>query len=106
MTWFDFIVKFYKEKQIKNIGKVAIIIPTKGNTNLLYDCVKSFYDNCNPNFDNRLAPTFHRNFLRIDWSTYYLHYTYTVGNPIGSHLRAVILEVIHLSVNSGLFYFL
>lgn len=37
-----------KEKQTKNFGKVAIVIPTKGNTNLLYDCVKSFYDNCNP----------------------------------------------------------
>ena len=36
-----------KEKPIKNTGKVAIIIPTKGNTNLLYDCVKSFYDKCN-----------------------------------------------------------
>ena len=39
-----------KEKPIKNIGKVAVIIPTKGNTSLLYDCVKSFYDKCNPDF--------------------------------------------------------
>lgn len=36
-----------KEKQIKNIGKVAVIIPTKGKIDILYDCVKSFYDNCN-----------------------------------------------------------
>jgi GT2 family glycosyltransferase len=47
-----------KEKQIKNIGKVAIIIPTKGNTELLYDCVKSFYDNCNKNlFEIFIADT-------------------------------------------------
>lgn len=39
-----------KEKQLKNIGKTAIIIPSKGNTQLLYDCVKSFYDNCNESF--------------------------------------------------------
>jgi GT2 family glycosyltransferase len=36
-----------KEKPIKNVGKVAIIIPTKGKIDMLYECVKSFYDNCN-----------------------------------------------------------
>jgi GT2 family glycosyltransferase len=47
-----------KEKQIKNVGKVAVIIPTKGNTELLYDCVKSFYDNCNKNlFEIFIADT-------------------------------------------------
>ena len=47
-----------KEKQTKNFGKVAIIIPTKGNTNFLYDCVKSFYDNCNPDlFEIFIADT-------------------------------------------------
>ena len=47
-----------KEKQIKNLGKVAVIIPTKGKTNLVYDCVKSFYDNCNPNlFEVFIADT-------------------------------------------------
>jgi len=35
-----------KQKPLKNIGKVAIIIPTKGNVDMLKDCVKSFYDNC------------------------------------------------------------
>jgi GT2 family glycosyltransferase len=37
-----------KEKPLKNIGKVAVIIPTKGNVKMLYDCVKSFYDYCDP----------------------------------------------------------
>jgi GT2 family glycosyltransferase len=47
-----------KEKPLKNIGKVAVIIPTKGNVNLLYNCVKSFYDNCNPLlFDIFIADT-------------------------------------------------
>ena len=36
-----------KEKPIKNVGKVAIIIPTKSKIDMLYECVKSFYDNCN-----------------------------------------------------------
>ena len=31
------------------MGKVAVIIPTKGKVEMLYDCVKSFYDKCNPN---------------------------------------------------------
>jgi GT2 family glycosyltransferase len=35
-----------KEKPLKNIGKVAIIIPTKGNVEMLRECVKSFYDHC------------------------------------------------------------
>lgn len=38
-----------KEKPIKNIGKVAVIILTKGKVEMLYDCVKSFYDHCNSN---------------------------------------------------------
>jgi GT2 family glycosyltransferase len=39
-----------KEKQLKNVGKVAVIIPTKGNINMLYECVKSFYDHCNQDY--------------------------------------------------------
>jgi len=35
------------EKTIKNIGKVGIVIVTKGKTNLLFNCVESFYKNCN-----------------------------------------------------------
>lgn len=37
-----------KEKPIKNIGKVAVIIPTKGNIDMLTDCINSFYQHCNP----------------------------------------------------------
>jgi len=47
-----------KRKPIKNIGKVAIIIPTKGKVQMLYDCVKSFYDNCDSEyFDVFIADT-------------------------------------------------
>jgi GT2 family glycosyltransferase len=37
-----------KEKPIKNIGKVAVIIPTKGKVYMLINCVNSFYEQCNP----------------------------------------------------------
>jgi GT2 family glycosyltransferase len=47
-----------KEKPIKNIGKVAVIIPTKGNIEMLMDCVDSFYQHCNPDlFDIFIADT-------------------------------------------------
>ena len=47
-----------KEKQIKNIGKVAIVIPTKGNVEMLFDCVNSYYQNCNSDlFDIFIADT-------------------------------------------------
>jgi len=39
-----------KEKPIKNIGKVAVIIPTKSNINLLLPCIDSFYEHCNSDF--------------------------------------------------------
>jgi GT2 family glycosyltransferase len=46
------------EKTIKNIGKVAIIIPTKGKVNILFDCVFSFFEHCNKNlFDIFIADT-------------------------------------------------
>jgi GT2 family glycosyltransferase len=35
-----------KEKPIKNIGKVAVIIPTKGKLDLLFDCLDSFIQHC------------------------------------------------------------
>lgn len=38
-----------KEKPLKNVGKVAVIIPTKGKVEMLHDCVKSFYDHCDGN---------------------------------------------------------
>jgi GT2 family glycosyltransferase len=47
-----------KEKPIKNIGKVAIIIPTKGNIEMLFECVNSFYQHCNSKlFDVFIADT-------------------------------------------------
>ena len=47
-----------KIKPIKNIGKVAIIIPTKGNIQMLFDCVDSFYNNSNSElFDIFIADT-------------------------------------------------
>jgi GT2 family glycosyltransferase len=47
-----------KEKPLKNIGKVAIIIPTKGNVEMLLECVNSFYDHCNEElFDIFIADT-------------------------------------------------
>jgi GT2 family glycosyltransferase len=49
---------FIKEKPIKNIGKVAIIIPTKGKVEMLFDCVNSIYQNCNSDlFDVFIADT-------------------------------------------------
>jgi len=36
-----------KNKIFKKFKKIAIIIPTKGNVNLLIDCINSFFDNCN-----------------------------------------------------------
>lgn len=47
-----------KRKPIKNIGKVAIITPTKGKVEMLYDCVKSFYEHCDSTyFDYFIADT-------------------------------------------------
>jgi GT2 family glycosyltransferase len=39
-----------KEKPIKNIGKVAVIIPTKGKTNLLIQCLDSFIEHSNTQY--------------------------------------------------------
>jgi GT2 family glycosyltransferase len=48
----------FKENLPKGIGKVAIIIPTKGKVDMLLNCVKSFYDNCNSElFDIFIADT-------------------------------------------------
>jgi len=46
------------EKPIKNIGKMAVIIPTKGKVEMLFDCINSFYQHCNSNlFDVFIADT-------------------------------------------------
>jgi GT2 family glycosyltransferase len=47
-----------KEKPLKNIGKVAVIIPTKGKLELLLPCLDSFYTHCNISlFDIFIADT-------------------------------------------------
>jgi GT2 family glycosyltransferase len=47
-----------KEKPFKKNSKVAIIIPTKGKVDMLFDCVNSFYQNCNSElFDIFIADT-------------------------------------------------
>ena len=46
------------EKQIKNIGKVGVIILTKGNVDMLLSCIDSFYKHCNIKlFDIFIADT-------------------------------------------------
>jgi GT2 family glycosyltransferase len=35
------------EKPLKNTGKVAIIIPTKGKLDLLFNCINSYIEQCN-----------------------------------------------------------
>ena len=39
-------------KPIKNIGKVAVIIPTKNKSDLVTNCVESFFEYCDPNTFN------------------------------------------------------
>jgi GT2 family glycosyltransferase len=36
-----------KDKPLKNLKKVAVIIPTKSKLNLLFDCINSFIEHCN-----------------------------------------------------------
>ena len=45
-------------KPIKNIGKVAVIIPTKNKVELIIDCINSLYEHCDSsNFDIFVADT-------------------------------------------------
>jgi GT2 family glycosyltransferase len=47
-----------KIKPIKNVGKVAVIIPTKGKVEILKKCVDSFHKNCDENlYDIFVADT-------------------------------------------------
>ncbi len=39
-----------KSQEFKKFKKVAVIIPTKGKVDMLFDCIHSFMKNCNPNF--------------------------------------------------------
>jgi GT2 family glycosyltransferase len=40
------------ENKIKTNGKVAIIIPTKGRLDLLFECIDSFYEHCDKDLFN------------------------------------------------------
>lgn len=42
-------VEKIKEDKIKNIKKVAVVIPTKGKIDILFNCINSFIKYCNPN---------------------------------------------------------
>lgn len=47
-----------KEKKLKNLGKVAVVILTKGKLDLLFQCISSFYEHCDSNnFDIFVADT-------------------------------------------------
>ena len=47
-----------KRKNFKKFGKVAIIIPTKGNVEMLKECVDSYYEHCDKDrFDIFVADT-------------------------------------------------
>jgi len=64
-----------KEKPIKNIGKVAVIIPTKGNIDMLTDCVNSFYTHCNSElFHIFIADTGSTNEEKDILKDYIIHY--------------------------------
>lgn len=54
----DIYVPKLNDFKSKNFGKIAIIIPTKGKINLLFDCISSFVEFCNPNlFEFFIADT-------------------------------------------------
>jgi GT2 family glycosyltransferase len=41
-----------KRKKFKKLGKVGVIIPTKGKVNMLFDCINSFYEHCDSDVFN------------------------------------------------------
>jgi GT2 family glycosyltransferase len=47
-----------KDDNFKKMGKIAIIIPTKGNVDMLFNCIDSFFKECDKNlFDIFIADT-------------------------------------------------
>jgi len=63
----EIFVEKIKESPIKNIKKVAIVIPTKGKVEMLFNCVNSFYQHCNSElFDIFIADT-GSNDLEKEW---------------------------------------
>ena len=60
-------------KQNKNIGNVAVIIPTKGKINLIKDCVNSFVEHCNSDiFEIFIADTGSSNDEKVELKKYIL----------------------------------
>lgn len=54
----NILVNPIKRQSYKNIGKIAVIIPNKGNTILLKNCINSFIENCDTNiFEIFIADT-------------------------------------------------
>jgi GT2 family glycosyltransferase len=54
----EIIYKKIPRKIFQNFGKVAVIIPTKGNVKILKECITSFFEHCNINvFDIFIADT-------------------------------------------------
>jgi len=54
----EIFIEEIKEIPIKNIKKIAVIIPTKGKVEMLFNCVNSFYQHCNSElFDIFIADT-------------------------------------------------
>jgi GT2 family glycosyltransferase len=53
-----YVEKINRKPLNKKIGKVAVIIPTKGNLDLLFNCINSFYEHCDKDkFDVFIADT-------------------------------------------------
>jgi len=44
-----YVDKIIRKPLNKKMGKVAVIIPTKGNLGLLFSCINSFYEHCDEN---------------------------------------------------------
>jgi len=53
-----YVEKINRKPINKKMGKVAVIIPTKGNLDLLFNCINSFYEHCDENiFEIFIADT-------------------------------------------------
>lgn len=46
----NILIESSREISLKNAKKVAVIIPTKGKLELLFNCINSFIDNCDSNY--------------------------------------------------------
>ena len=71
-----------KEKPLKNVGKVAIIIPTKGKVEMLLTCVDSFYEHCNSDLFNIFIADTGSSYSEID----------TIKEYIKQHKNITLIE--------------